>query len=143
MKAADFFPPEGAPEGMIVAFLEARRAHAQKAEELAAAGRHLARAEEGLLRAMDAAGVTRGVFADLNLSAVSTDSYGLPAGALEDYSLFCWLVRAGGGRLVHRHVDRHEFSKFCRGLVARGKRLHPLVRQVTRRSVRITQKKEG
>ncbi len=133
---AALFPAE-APEGAAELFLACRHAVRQKERELSEARAALAAAETDLLRRMDAASVGSVNHCGSTLTAVTTDSYGLTAQALEDYDLFRWLVASGGAKLVTRHVNPHSFSKFVRGLAASGRRVHPRVRTVTRRSVRV------
>ena len=57
--------------------------------------------------------------------------------ALDDNSVMSWLLRMGGHDLVKRTIHHGSFTGFCREVVESGRAVHPSVKVVQKRVVRV------
>jgi hypothetical protein len=73
-----------------------------------------------------------------SISDAKTPYYSAPPGALDDSEFYRWLLHNGGHDLVKRAIHHMSFSSFCRELVEADKNLHPTVKMVEKRSIRVS-----
>lgn len=123
-------------------FLDARQQVAELERQLAGARRRLAMQESLLWTQMEAAGLKRLQCGSVPLVATHRTHYSLPAGALDEPTVFGWALMHGAAKLIKRWADPRTFSAWCRELAAKGVALHPRVKFVTLKSVRVEGERE-
>ena len=119
------------------------RDRADAAEDaLKIASGQLKAAEDALLQAMQAAGVSSLKIDAPNggssqVTAVATKYYSLAQAMFDDPTVLEWLTRAGGIDLIKRTVHAQSFGAFCREIAEAGHPLHEQVKVLERKSVRV------
>ncbi len=128
---------QGAARFCLLARAEVERAEAalKKAKEL------LDGAERNVIDVMQQAGLSA-VKLDcpggrVTVSLAESVYFSAPAGSLEDTGFFQWLLRSGGHDLVKRTVHHASFSSFCRELREQERSIHPAVRMIEKKQVRV------
>ncbi len=123
-------------------YLTLRQSRTEAEDLLKAHTAGLAGAESELLRQMALAGVKSlkvdgGDGKTVSVAASTSEYYSLPAGALDDTEIFTWLLRAGGHDMVKRTIHHASFNGFCRELAADGRSIHPSVKKVEMKKIRV------
>jgi hypothetical protein len=134
-----FALPADAARQAASAYLAARQRREKAELALKTASEQEVAAEQLLLGALDAAhlgGVA--LPSGDRMTSVTVSHYSLPGGGLDRQDIRLWLLRQGGHDIIRSVVDRHDLSKLCRGLVEKGRAIHPDVRVVTKRTIRLT-----
>ena len=122
-------------------YLAARKAEEAAIASLTLATKAMQAAEATLMAKMDETGVKSLKVQDgadeVSLSGSTSTYYSLPAGSLDDNSVMAWLMRCGGHDLVKRTMHHGSFTHFCREVVESGRAVHPSVKKVEKRVVRV------